>query len=267
MNRIPGTGGAIYTGDVVHNRLHPVRHALRYRVFALLLDVDQLEATGRRLKLFSYNRANILSLHDRDHGDGTPIAGYLRRIAREAGRADDISRFVMLCYPRVFGYVFNPLTVYAGLDGNGETRLVVYEVSNTFGERMTYVLSAGTDGSGSVNQSCRKRFYVSPFNTVAGDYHFRISPIADTLKLAIRLQEAGRTVMTAYFNARRETLNDRNLAAAIAGTGWMTLKVIAGIHIEAARLWLKGLRLTPRPAPPSPAISFDDVPHPETDKA
>ena len=88
---------ALYAGHVVHNRLRPIRHSLRYRVFSLLLDVDRLEEASSGSRLFSYNRANVLSLHDKDHGDGTPIAGYLRKVAADAGKGDDVSRFVMLC--------------------------------------------------------------------------------------------------------------------------------------------------------------------------
>ena len=250
---------ALYAGHVVHNRLRPIRHSLRYRVFSLLLDVDRLEEASSGSRLFSYKRANVLSLHDKDHGDGTPIAGYLRKVAADAGKGDDVSRFVMLCYPRVFGYVFNPLTVYAGLDDADEVRLVIYEVSNTFGERMTYVLSATPNETGIIEQECAKRFYVSPFNTVSGDYHFRMSPIGKRLKLAIVLEDAGQTVMTAHFSGQRKPFSDSALFAELIRTGWMTLKVIAGIHIEASRLWLKGLRIRPRPNPPEPAIAFDDV--------
>lgn len=250
---------ALYLGDVVHRRLRPIRHVLRYRVFSLLIDVDSISETAQRLTLFSHNRLNLLSLHDADHGDGTPLGPYLRRLAEQAGEGRHIERFVMLCYPRVLGYVFNPLTVYAGLDASGDVRLVLYEVSNTFGERMTYVLRAAPGDDGTVVQSCAKQFYVSPFNDTGGTYHFRMSPFGASLKLAITLETDRRALMTASFSAHRAELSDRNLLKALATTGWMTLKVITAIHFEAARLWMKGLVVIPRPAPPVPPVSFDDT--------
>lgn len=194
----------------------------------------------------------------------TPITAMERRcrrtwraIASRAGEGENVERFMMLCYPRVFGYVFNPLTVYFGLDHRGQIRLVIYEVSNTFGERMSYVLRASASSSGHVDQDCRKEFHVSPFNKAGGIYRFRVSPIGDILKVAIRLEENDRTLMTAYFDARKIELTDAALMARVARTGWMTVKVIAAIHLEAAKLWLKGLRLHPRPRPPEPPISYE----------
>jgi DUF1365 family protein len=251
---------ALYRGTVVHARVRPRAHALRYRVFAILFDCDRLQALDRRLRLFSYNRFNLFSLHDSDHGDGTPLPEYLRRVASDAGQAAEISRFVMLCYPRILGYVFNPLTVYFGLDADDRIRTVIYEVNNTFGERKTYVLPAEADANGLIAQSCRKRFYVSPFNSVDGNYSFRITPLDDDLTVGVALRDADGPLLRAHFRGRRSQLSDGTLLRALAGTGWMTVKVMAGIHYEAAKLWFKGLRLVRRPPAPENPITFINAP-------
>lgn len=247
---------AIYTGDVRHRRVRPVRHALSYRVFALFADVDRLDALDRASRVFRHNRPGLVSVYDRDHGegDGRPIGDWLRGLADSAGCGTDVRRFVMLGYPRILGYVFNPLTVFYGLDATGGIRLIVYEVRNTFGQKMVYVLPAEQADDGTISQRTAKRFYVSPFNDVSGDYTFRLTEPGETLTLGIALRDAEGPLLNASFHGHRRPFNDRALLAALAATGWMTVKVIVGIHLEAARLALKGLRLRPRPAPPSPPL-------------
>lgn len=237
---------AIYEGIVTHARLRPVRHRLRYRVFALLLDCNALAEAGKSLRLFSLNRPNLVSLYEKDHADGEGnLCSYLAHIATEAGFDPEHVRFSMLFYPRILGYAFNPLTTYYGFTPAGDIALMVYEVRNTFGQRLTYVLRPGV-GEGQPHQ-CDKQLYVSPFNKVEGRYVFRVATPADQLNLDITLQVEGETVLKAAFSAEKRPFTDKTLLAALARTGWMTLKVVAGIHIEALRLWFKGLRIKPRP--------------------
>ncbi len=250
---------ALYSGTVFHTRLRPIGHKLRYRVFATLFDCDTLEGLNKRLRLFSYNRFNLFSLYDCDHGDGTPVREYLAGLAEDAEGCDDVCRFAMLCYPRILGYAFNPLTVYYGLDLEDRVRLVIYEVNNTFGERKSYVLPVGeSSGDGVIAQNCAKELYVSPFNAVQGTYGFHLTPPGDTLTIGVTLKDDDGPLLKAHFSGGREDLSDTALLRAIARTGWMTVKVTVGIHYEAARLWLKGLRLKPRPPAPKSPVSFVD---------
>lgn len=245
---------AIYAGHVVHKRLAPRIHALRYSVFSCLFDVSRLDELDRRLHLFSLNRFNLFSLHERDHLDGGALALTLHDIAGKAGQGARIARFMMLCYPRVLGYAFNPLTVYYGLSADGAVRLVIYEVRNTFGGRKTYVLPAEPDARGLVSQSCRKRLYVSPFNAVEGRYSFHVTPPGEELTVGVALTTDAGPLLKAHFRGVRAPLTDAGLLRVLGNTGWMTVKVIAGIHYEAMKLWLKGLRVVRRPAQaPSPA--------------
>lgn len=256
-----GTESALYLGTVVHKRLRPRKHALSYTVFSCLFDCDQLDALSTRLRLFSYNRFNLFSLRDRDHTDGRSLKSHLRAIADQSGRGSEVDRFLMLCYPRVLGYAFNPLTVYFGVDADDRVRLVIYEVSNTFGERKIYVLPAEPDADGLVNQECNKRFYVSPFNAVEGRYSFHATPLSGReLTVGVALRTDDGPLLKAHFRGERRDLTDRTLMRALARTGWMTVKVIAGIHYEALRLWLKGLRLVRRPPPPETPITYMQSP-------
>jgi DUF1365 family protein len=247
---------ALYNGVVVHKRVRPVEHALRYHVFSLLIDCDDLSGLDGRMRLFSYNRFNLCSIHAADHGDGTPLADYLRGIGAQSG-VRGIERYMMLCYPRVLGYVFNPVTIYFGVGSNGQPLLLVYEVNNTFGERQTYVVPVGRrNGADTVHQSCDKTFYVSPFNSADGRYSFHVTPLDDELTVGIALHTDEGPLLKAFFRGKRTDLTDRTLARALASTGWLSVKVIAAIHFEALRLWLKGLRLRPRPHRTKSDIAF-----------
>jgi len=253
---VPAEG--IYFGEVVHSRVRPVHHKLRYRVFAVLVDCGALDALDRRLRLFSRNRFNLFGLYDRDHGDGTTISGYLDGIAARAGMGETVSRFLMLCYPRVLGYAFNPLTVYYGLDADDRVCLTVYEVNNTFGERQTYVLPATQQDDAAISQSCAKRLYVSPFNGPKGTYSFHLTPPLEELTVGVALRDAEGPVLRAHFHGKRAPFTDATLLRALAKTGWLTAKVITAIHYEALKLWLKGLRLQPRPKAPARAIDYPE---------
>lgn len=250
MSNGANSAGCLYLGHVAHRRLRPVRHVLRYRVFSLFADTARLDELARSTRLFSHNRFNLLSFHDRDFGNGLPLNDYL---AKATETIPGITRFSVLCYPRVLGYSFNPLTVFFGYDATGAIVVMLYEVSNTFGQRKTYVLPVECC-EGTIAQSCDKRLYVSPFNNVEGQYSFRVTPPGETITLGVALRTDKGPLLNAYFAGTRQQPTTGNILAAVLRTGFLTLKVVAGIHVEAARLWLKGLRLRPRPSVEAPDI-------------
>lgn len=249
---------AIYRGEVVHERLRPKHHKLRYRVFSLLVDLDHVAALGKRLRLFSHNRFNLFSFHDRDHGpgDGQDLARHIRALLAQAGLADCGARILLLGYPRMLGYVFNPLSVYFCLDGAGRLGAIAYEVSNTFHERKTYLLAAEGEDGKSLYQKCAKSFYVSPFNTARGTYSFHIQPPDERVGIGVALRDEQGPLMRAHFAGSREPLNDRALARLALRYPLMTLKVIGGIHLEALRLWWKGVPLARRQAAPGYSVDY-----------
>ena len=243
---------ALYFGEVMHARLKPVGHRFSYRVMSLLIDLDQLEAAGRQSRLFGVNRRALYSFHEKDHGDrdGSSLAAYARRRAAEHGIDLAGGRVLLLCYPRLLGFTFNPLSVYFCSRADGELALVIYEVRNTFGDIHCYVLPVLPDEltQAGLRQQQEKLFYVSPFIDMSMRYHFRVSPPAADVKL--RILETDRTgpLLAATFHGERRELGSANLLRSFFALPLVTLKIVAAIHWEALRLWVKGARLVPRPA-------------------
>lgn len=248
--------GALYVGHVVHKRARPKRHSLRYGVFAVLVDLDAVEAIGRRLRLFSVNRFNLFSLYAKDFGPvgAPPSLTNVKRRAEAMGLGDRVERISMLCYPRLLGFAFNPLTVYYLKDVGGRVIMLVYEVHNTFGERHFYDAVVEETADVLITHSLPKAFYVSPFNSLGGSYRFAVRPPAETVFTGITLSDAEGGLVTAYFEGERRALTDMQLLKLAVVYPFMTAKVVAGIYWEALRLWLKGVPLTLhlRRAPPAP---------------
>ncbi|MGV8936593.1 MAG: DUF1365 domain-containing protein [Allorhizobium sp.] len=231
---------ALYTGHVVHVRHRPRQHKLRYRVFSILLDLDEVDRLDAKLRLFAHNRFAIFSFRDEDHGNGSRggLRAWVNTHLESAGIDSAGTSVRILCYPRIFGYVFNPLTVYFCHSADGRLEAILYEVGNTFGERHTYVM-ATSGKSGTVRQRCAKELYVSPFVPMDCAYDFRIDPPGDAVLVNINETDAGGPLLFASFAGKRRPMSDRTLLAALFSYPLMTFKVTAGIHFEALRLWLK----------------------------
>jgi DUF1365 family protein len=248
---------ALYTGTVMHRRLRPRRHKLSYGVFSLLLDLDELPALHQRLRCFSHNRFNIVSFHDRDHGPGksAPLRSWVEGRLAQVGIDLDGGSIRLLCYPRILGYVFNPLSVYfCCRRGAPEVpAAIIYEVNNTFGERHCYVLPVTGNDGGILRQRCRKELYVSPFIPMEMTYDFRVHPPAAMVSVAIHTRDAEGALLYASFSGDRQPLAAPGLLRAVARFPLLTLKVIAAIHWEALKLWSKRVALVPRPKPAQPS--------------
>lgn len=241
----------LYRGLVTHRRLRPRAHRLAYRSFWLLLDLDEIDGLAARLKLFSRNRFNLMAFHDADHGepgDVRPLRRQIEARLAQAGVAADIGAIRLLTLPRVLGYVFNPLSVYYCHRRDGGLAAVVYEVNNTFGDRHVYVLpvAARDAGPGRIRQQCDKALYVSPFLGMDMAYSFSGGAPGETLTLAISASDDEGPVLLAALAARRQPLTDRTILATALALPFATLQVIAAIHWEALKLWLKGVPLVPR---------------------
>jgi DUF1365 family protein len=251
------TGSALYFGTVLHQRLRPVRHELSYRVFMMLVDLDELPLLAQRLRWLSHNRFNLFSFHDRDHGAriSEPLKPQIEATVKAAGIDLAGGSIKLLCFPRVLGYVFNPLSIYFCHHRDGPLRAILYEVSNTFGQQHGYLIPvSGPDDL--VRQSCAKEFYVSPFMAMEGRYQFRLAAPDDRLAVYIRQLDGDGPILHASLEGTRAPLDDATLARAFLRYPLMTLKVIGGIHWEALRLWRKGLRPVPRPAPPPDPVTI-----------
>src|SRR5579872_6614337 len=241
---------AIYDGSVTHQRLTPRRHRLRYRLFQLCVDLDELPALDANLRLFAHNRLAVFSLHDRDHlaGEQWPLRPQVVAILRRAGIETDGGPIRLLCMPRVLGYVFNPLSIYYCHLPSGELAAAVLEVNNTFDERHCYVVEAA--GGSVVRRGCAKAFFVSPFLGLDMTYDFRLAAPAERITTAILGRDSdGDPIIAATFSGARRDLGDRELVSVFFRYPLLTLKVIAAIHWEAAKLLAKGVRLQSRPGP------------------
>jgi DUF1365 family protein len=251
---------ALYFGKVMHARLKPMGHRFNYRVMSLLIDLDRLDAADRQSPLFGVNRAALYSFHEADHGerDGSSLRSYAQRRAAERGVDLAGGRVLLLCYPRLLGYAFNPLSVYYCYRSGGELALLIYEVRNTFGEIHPYVLAVrpGEASAAGVRQEQEKLFYVSPFIEMAMRYHFRVSPPGECVKLRILETDREGPLLAATFSGRRRGLTSAALLQSSFALPLVSLKIVAAIHWQALRLWLKGARLVPRPDPAPANAAF-----------
>ena len=247
------TASALYVGEVRHRRTRPRAHALRYRIFMLLLDLDELAGLASHLRLFSLGGFNLFAFHPRDHGDGSALSLRAQVEARLAAAeiACQGGPIRLLCLPRVLGYVFNPLSLYLCHRRDGTLAAIVYEVSSTFGERHSYVVPASELNGAVERQRARKRLHVSPFLGMDLDYAFRVAPPGERLGVIVDTHDAQGVILHASFHGARRPLTDGELLRAFITHPLLTLKVTLGIHWEAIRLLAKGLRL--RTGPPAPA--------------
>jgi DUF1365 family protein len=247
---VASAAAALYFGDVMHARLKPIGHRFSYRVMSLLIDLDRLEEADRQCPLFAVNRAALYSFSESDHGerDGSSLRAYVQRHA--AARGIDLTggRVLLLCYPRLFGYTFNPLSAYFCYLPSGELALIIYEVRSTFGETHSYMLPVqpGEVSQAGVRQRQDKLFYVSPFIEMAMRYHFRVSPPGHSVKLRILETDSEGPLLSATFSGKRRDLTTAALLRSLFSLPLVTFKIVAAIHWEALRLWLKGARLVPR---------------------
>jgi len=245
---------ALYSGLVVHQRFKPRRHRLRYRLDQILFDLDAMPA----LRLFSHNRFNLVSFHDRDHldGSGTDLRVQVRNALAEAGLAPDDGPIRLLCMPRILGHAFNPISVFFCHRRDNSLLALLYQVNNTFGQRHSYLIPVEDPVATTIRQQCDKAFYVSPFMRMDMTYAFRVVPPDETIAVVVHGDDADGRVITAAFAGRRKVLSDTALLGLLLRHGMLSLKVLAAIHWEAAKLWLKGLRIQPRPAPPVHTVTI-----------
>lgn len=242
------TAPALYIGEVRHTRLRPKVHRLRQGFVWALLDLDGLAELDRGLRLFAVDRPAPVSLRMRDHGDPAEPSPrhWLARLLRPHGIDPFAMPVAVLCQLRILGYVFDPLSVwFVGADPAAPEALV-YEVHNTFGGRHAYVVPLHGRPAATPH-GAEKRFFVSPFAPLAGAYRFALRPPGERLSLAIRYAVDGEEVILASFSGNRHPFDDRTLARLLLARPHAALAVTAGIHIEAAKLWARGVPLFDRP--------------------
>ena len=253
----------LYSGNVMHQRMRPVGHRFDYTVFSLLIDLDRLDEADRLSPLFSVNGFNLLSFHESDHlrgSDAKNLRAHADLLLARAGLAERPARILLACYPRVLGRVFNPLSVFYAYDAAGGVIALIYQVRNTFGEDHTYVcpVEPGERSPAGIRQERRKKFHVSPFLDMELTYHFRMPPPGETLKWRILETDDEGPLLAATYSAKAGALSTGAILRNVARIPMLTWKILAGIHFEALRLWLKGVGFISKPEPPA-RISYPDA--------
>ena len=245
---------ALYVGKVTHRRLRPRVHALAYRVYMLLLDLDEVDRLD--LKVLRRARFGLMSFDPRDHGDGsdTPLRVQTETRLRQAAITGPIGAIRLLTMPRVLGYGFNPISLYFCHRPDGTLAAVVHEVTNTFGERHAYVAPAGETGRVH-RHAAPKSLHVSPFMDMDMGYAFRVSEPGERVKVLIDLKDSEGVRLATGFIGERRPLTDGQLLRAWLTHPLLTLKVIGGIHWEALRIWTKGIAYRRKPTPPSEPVT------------
>ena len=239
----------LYPGVVTHTRFKPRGRQLRYRIFMLLLDLDELTALDRALRLFGLDKLRLTGFSARDHLDGsaTPLKAQVQALLDQAGIPGG-GPVRMLCMPRILGGAFNPLTVYFCHQPDGAISAILYEVNNTFGEKHSYLIPA--QGRPLIEQGVDKGFYVSPFMDMDLAYGFRIVPPGDQVSIAVDVSDADGCVLVAAFSGARVELTDAAIWRAWLSHPLMTLGVMSAIHWEALKIWCKGEKIRARPKAP-----------------
>jgi len=232
----------------MHHRFRPKRHRFVYSVASVLIDLDELTQLDSSLRFFSINRWNLFSFYNKDHGNGSdqPVSAQIRDILAQHNLKSFGKSVKLLCYPRMFGYVFNPLSVFYCYNDQQHLGAIVYEVNNTFGERHSYLIKTADSETRHIRQNAEKEFYVSPFMPMKAPYQFRMLAPQERVSVCIRQTDDEGSLLHAVFSGSRTTLNDKSLFKMLVKYPLMTVKVIAGIHWEALRLWIKGVPLQKR---------------------
>ena len=234
----------IYSGMTIHKRFKPKKHFFIYKTFSLFIDLNEVKDLEKNIKFFSHNKFNVLSFCNIDHGprDGTSLNKWVKKTLSRAKINIDGGAIKLLCFPRFFGYVFNPLSIFYCYDKNSKLKAVLYEVKNTFNEQHTYVFRSKSS-SNLIQHKCNKKFYVSPFIAMKTFYNFRLSVPKNNINISISQTDSKGPLLIAKQTGKRVKLNSKNLLYQFFKHPLMSFKVIVAIHFEALRLWLKGVKL------------------------
>jgi len=239
----------IYKGIVTHRRFKPKRHFFSYKTFSIFFDLDELKNLENNISIFSLNRFNLFSFYNKDHGDrdGGDLKSWVKNTLKKFDINSEISKIKLLCFPRIFGYVFNPLSIFYCYNKNTELKAILYEVKNTFNEQHTYIFPI-EKGSKIITQNCNKKLYVSPFIEMETRYNFRLVEPKETLSIFIKQTDSDGILLSACQVGRKESISTKQLLINFFKNPMMTIKIIMAIHFEALRLWKKGVKLVKRKA-------------------
>ena len=234
----------IYNGTVIHKRFKPKEHFFKYSVFSLLIDLSELDYLDKQVRFFSYNKINLISFYDKDHGnrDGTSIIDWVKKNLNQNNISSENIKIKLLCYPRILGYVFNPLSVFYVYNNQDKLIAILYEVKNTFGEQHTYIFKINNSDK-LLQHSCLKKFHVSPFIEMDCKYFFRT--LVPDKKMSVVIDQYDNNddkLLYASQDGYIADLKSSELLKSYIKHPLMTFKIIIAIHFEAFKLWSKGIK-------------------------
>ena len=234
---------SIYNGNVIHKRFAPKIHHFKYSVFSLLIDLSELDYLNKKINFFSCNKFNLISFYEKDHGnrDGSSLIMWVKKNLEDNNIDSKNIKVKLLCYPRILGYVFNPLSVFYIYDINEKIICILYEVKNTFGEQHTYVFKVDNDQN-HYQHNCSKKFHVSPFIEMNCKYFFRLLKPGQKISVIIDQYQSGEKILYASQDGLRVDFTTKELIKSYLKHPLMTLKIISAIHFEAFKLWVKGIK-------------------------
>ena len=235
---------SIYIGTVIHKRFKPKVHFFKYRVFSLLIDLSELEILDKKIKFFSFNKFNLISFFEKDHGnrDGSSLINWVHEHLKKNNIKTEDIKIKLLCYPRILGYVFNPLSVFYIYDLNEQLISILYEVKNTYGEQHTYIFK-NTNNENLLQHNCSKKFYVSPFLEMNCNYFFKILKPADKISVIIDQYDQYGKILYVSQDGKRVDFSSKEIIRVYLAHPIMTFKIIVAIHYEAFKLWAKGIKI------------------------
>lgn len=238
---------ALYTCKVMHHRLLPKKHRFIYSIFMFWIDLDEVSALAEKILPFSHNRFNLFGFYDSDHfkqnEQDASIQLPVRQRVLDYLKKNNVSfipdKIFLLTHVRILGYVFNPVSFYFCYDNVMQCRLVITEVSNTFGEMKIFIVDQLADGK--FVQEQIKYFYVSPFIGLDNTFLFRYTVPGEKLQLQINVRNAISTFFYSSLTGIKKEITARRLYLYFFKFPLITLRIITSIHWQALLIWIKGL--------------------------
>ena len=249
MNNITFLKDTLFEGTVSHLRYKPIRHSFQYNFCYFWFSLEE----KKHLKFFKINRFSLFSFYDLDHGTNNKkknLYNFFKEKSKKNG-LKNIDKICVFCLPRLLGYVFNPITVFVCFDQNLQPKAVIYQVNNTFNERHSYFCK--------INEKnlVKKKFYVSPFFKVEGNYtiSFKINSNKVCLNIIYKIKD--KKVFEASFSGISKLMTDKNLLKFFFKNFFQNFKVTIGIYFEALKLFLKGAKYIQKPKKPKKFFSIN----------
>ncbi len=237
-------------GQVTHVRLRPAPHRFVYPLFYVRLNLARLDECDTRW--FGVDRWRPLSIWRRDYGprDGSSLEQWMRALLRDH-HIDADGEIWLQTFPRVAGYVFNPVSFWHCHDAAGQLRAVLAEVNNTFGESHRYLMRIAPTAGGSATATADKQMHVSPFCEVKGHYRFRFRLDGASHCTGLDYHDGDGVLLRTALSGRPVPMTDSALAGALLRYPLLGLGIVFRIHWQAFRLWLKHVPFFSKPAAPS----------------